>query len=333
VNRLLTAAMLSAEHSWSIGTFGAIAEFRRDADESVTPLADARHIGLLTARGGIRLRRDAAVVPIAFEIPSSSAPRWSTSIAFCAPAKTASLGDESEPFADLGPDGEALRSTDRGGRLFDLGVGMPHIRACIRTTDAALIALLRRHVGMPAFGRGQPAMAAILRASPTRVFISRFGRIEVMQPIPAADGQTPMGPHTHVLPKLLRSGRAFSAHTPIPAGLVPLATMHVESPFLDGRGEPRSVVDRRAAATAAMLIAAWGLPRELAFSERAARAIATASSGPPAGLARTRRQRALLKVAVAKAVAFAPTSSVGSAGAARRGKREAGETPVLPPQL
>ena len=44
-------------------------------------------------------------------------------------------------------------------------------------------------------------MAVILAASPHRVFVSRVGRIEVFQAIPSANGKSPEGPHTHVLPK------------------------------------------------------------------------------------------------------------------------------------
>jgi hypothetical protein len=53
--------------SWAIGTFGAIAEFHRDADE---PVALSAH-GAVTARGGIRLRIGGAVRPVAWERPSA----------------------------------------------------------------------------------------------------------------------------------------------------------------------------------------------------------------------------------------------------------------------
>ena len=54
-------------------------------------------------------------------------------------------------------------------------------------------------------------MGMILAANPHRVFISRLGRIEVYQPIPPPSGKSPEGPHTHVLPKLLKSGRTHPA--------------------------------------------------------------------------------------------------------------------------
>jgi hypothetical protein len=77
--------------------------------------------------------------------------------------------------------------------------------------------------GRSVFEPGNPAMGVILAANPHRVFISRIGRIEVYQPIPPATGKSPDGPHTHVLPKLLRSKRSHPATEPIPDGWVPCA--------------------------------------------------------------------------------------------------------------
>ena len=61
----------------------------------------------------------------------------------------------------------------------------------------------------------------ILAANPHRVFISRLGRIEVYQPIPPPSGKSPEGPHTHVLPRLLKSGRTHPATEPVPEGWFP----------------------------------------------------------------------------------------------------------------
>ena len=79
----------------------------------------------------------------------------------------------------------------------------------------------------------------ILAANPHRVFISRLGRIEVYQPIPPASGKSPEGPHTHVLPKLLKSGRTHPATEPIPEGWVPCAHLYPPHPARDGLGEAR----------------------------------------------------------------------------------------------
>ena len=76
-------------------------------------------------------------------------------------------------------------------------------------------------------------MHEMLRLSPHRVLVGPCGRIEVYQTIPPVDGRSPDGPHTHVLPKLLRAGRTHAANLPIPDGLVPCLTIHPSRPDPD----------------------------------------------------------------------------------------------------
>jgi hypothetical protein len=107
--------------------------------------------------------------------------------------------------------------------LFDLGLYCLQVDVCIRTSDPGLLGRLRRQEGRGLFESTNDVMAVILAANPHRVLIGRLGRIEVFQPIPAADGPSPMGPHTHVLPKLLAQRRTHAATEPIPGGFVPCA--------------------------------------------------------------------------------------------------------------
>ena len=115
-----------------------------------------------------------------------------------------------------GADDEALRERDRDAVLFDLGLGALQVDCCVRVADPEVAAQLRAHCGQPVFAA--PAMGIILAANPHRVFLSRLGRIEVFQPIPPPDGKSPDGPHTHVLPGLLRHRRTHAATEPIPDG-------------------------------------------------------------------------------------------------------------------
>ena len=142
-------------------------------------------------------------------------------------------------LTELGADTGALRASDRDSILFDLGLGAPHADFCVRIDDDDTAAQLRRHAGRAVFETGNPAMGLILGANPHRVFISRLGRIEVYQPIPPASGRSPEGPHTHVLPKLLKNGRTHPATEPIPEGWVPCAHLYPPHPARDGSGEAR----------------------------------------------------------------------------------------------
>ena len=51
----LAAQMADHEANWSLGTFGAIAEFMRDAHEPVALSSGDARVAAVTARGGIRI--------------------------------------------------------------------------------------------------------------------------------------------------------------------------------------------------------------------------------------------------------------------------------------
>jgi hypothetical protein len=197
---------------WSLGTWGAIAEFARDADEAATLACEANSISALTARGGLRI--DCAGV-LAEALGDEC-------LALCLPRQACAM-NERAALTEIGPDRAALRAVDREGILFDLGLAVLQLDACVRTADPELAAQLREHCGKSIFSPGNPAIGIILAASPHRVFVSRIGRIEVYQPIPPHGGESPEGPHTHLLPQLLRERRTHAPEASIPAGLVACA--------------------------------------------------------------------------------------------------------------
>ena len=210
---LISRHLADAQTSWAIGTFGAIAEFHRDADE---PVALSTH-GAVTARGGIRMQFDLAVKPIAWERPSAG-DGWMHGIALCLPVTSGAMNCRTT-VTELGPDTGALQEEDREAVLFDLGIGAPHCDICVRTSDTEILRALRTAVGKPVLET--PLLCEIPAMSPARVFMSRLGRVEVRTQIPKPDGSTPDGPHTHVLPDLLRHRRTHSANVPLPEGVVP----------------------------------------------------------------------------------------------------------------
>ena len=196
----LAAQMADHEANWSLGTFGAIAEFMRDADE---PVALSRNDA--ACRGGDRARRHSdrgargrATVRVRVHDARELEPSC-----FAVPAAGDCAMNGRTVLTALGPDEQALRDQDRQATLFDLGLGALQVDVCIRVADPEVTAQLLPHTGRPLFEPGNPAMGVILASSPHRVFASRLGRIEVFQPIPPPDGRSPEGPHTHVLPKLL----------------------------------------------------------------------------------------------------------------------------------
>ncbi|MFY9290299.1 MAG: hypothetical protein WAP03_06350 [Methylorubrum rhodinum] len=262
VTDLLREALADPGTAWSLGSFGAIAEFMRDPDEAVSGLPDDR-LGMATERGAIALSPGPDLRPIAYE--TSVASGWNHAVALCLPEAACAMNRRGV-VTELGPDREAARERDRDAVLFDLGLDLLAVDACVRTSDPESIACLRSGVGRPLFDHANPIGRHLVAMSPHRVFLAKVGRIEVYAPIPGPGGTSPEGPHTHVLPKLLRSGRTHAATTPIPAGWVPCAALHPAHPYKDMMGQ-RIAFDAARYEAFQILLDRWGDPDLLALKQ------------------------------------------------------------------
>jgi hypothetical protein len=199
--------------AWSLGVWGGVGEFRFDRGEpceidldgptAITPRG-ALCAGMLDATVALEIRSvEGRLEEIAFCLPAD----------LCGPART-------DRLTERGPDGAAARPADRRDVLFDLGLGAAHVEALVRLPagDAGAIAALRACCGRSLFGAGHAAAETLRRANPPRIFRSPVARLEVYTPIPPPGGTSPEGPHTHILPHLLRQRRAHAPDSPIPDG-------------------------------------------------------------------------------------------------------------------
>jgi len=289
---LLRRGIADSDTQWSLGTFGAIAEFSRDEDEPAQVSMAAGMLSAITERGGIALRLDPRMRPFASE--SLTKADWNQRVALCLPEDACAMNRRGM-LTELGPDAQALRDEDRYSILFDLGLGALQADFCVRIDDADTAAGLREYAGRPIFAPGNPAMGIILHANPHRVFISRLGRIEVYQPIPPASGKSPDGPHTHLLPKLLASGRTHPATEPIPAGWIPCAHLYPPHPAKNGMGQPRPFEAAHRDFFEATM-ADFGDPATVALKQRVREAVRTGK--PPAEFSRDRYGRAATRIAL-----------------------------------
>lgn len=267
----LFTAFSDPEAGWSMGSFGAIAEFHHVTDDPPPRLLGN---GVLTARGAVRLDHPDRIRPVAWEALSPRPDRWQQGVALCLPAGDAAMSQRAV-LTEIGPDTGAIRPEDRAAILFDMGLDQPQVDFCIRTADPTLLAVLCANLGRSVMDPGNPAMGAILKAHPHRVALSRIGRIEVYQPIggPDTGGVSPIGPHTHVLPKLLRARRSHSANTPIPDGLVPVAGFHPASPVMDRLAHDRAF-DPAIFDAFQSLLTAWGDANNMEVKHQVWRALA-----------------------------------------------------------
>lgn len=295
----LLDAVADPAHGWSVGTFGAIAEFVRDPDEPARLARSGTVAEAATARGALRLAPLPGLVPVAYETPNRDGEGWSHAVALCLPGGTCAMTGRTV-LSELGPDADAIRPEDRDAILFDMGLGTLQIDVCVRTRDPALLAQLRAGAGQALAAPGNPAMGAIVAAGPNRVFVSRLGRAEVFQPIPPPGGVSPEGPHTHVLPKLLRAGRTHAATTPIPDGLVPCAHLFPPHPARTGMGA-RKPFDPAAHAQFQTLLARFGHADALRLKHVVAGALAAGTEPPSRDPAGDKHARGALRVALRQA--------------------------------
>lgn len=271
VYEIVSRGIADPATSWSLGTFGAIAEFMRDPDEDAVLGGGGAGIRAVTARGGIRLDPSSALRAFAYETGTGRGNRWSHAVALCLPEGECAM-NRRMVVTELGPDAAALRPEDEDAILFDMGLGCLQVDACVRTADPDCIALLRSAAGRSILDPGNTLLHDLVRMQPHRVFVSRFGRIEVYQPIPAADGRSPEGPHTHVLPKLLKLGRTHAATEPLPEGWVPCAHFFPPHPLKDTLGRPKPFAIEQHESFQEIL-ERFGDPRLVALKRRVMKAV------------------------------------------------------------
>jgi hypothetical protein len=237
IAELVHALLSQAVGGWSMGVQGALAEFAVVAGhpEAVTVQRPARRtIEARTAGGGIRLTvtdetqaftaGEAGSFAVSRPIMSSPAFNCGETVYLAVPRSTLPSPAAGRTISDTDP--EALRAGDRHDLVADLAVGHAAAGFWVRTGDAELGKRLRAMEG----AAWPDALAALGRdlvaTSPHRIVATPLGRIEVYAPIPTDAGASPEGPHTHLLPPLLRTGRELPAGVDLPPGWAPGAAFH-----------------------------------------------------------------------------------------------------------
>ncbi|MEM7024246.1 MAG: hypothetical protein AAF637_16910 [Pseudomonadota bacterium] len=85
---------------------------------------------------------------------------------------------------------------------------------------------MEAHLGAPLLDVLPKIGPMLVRTSPTRVIETPLGRVEIATPIPPPGGQSPNGPHTHLLPDYLASGRVMPTGMDIPESYLPGAIFY-----------------------------------------------------------------------------------------------------------
>ncbi|MEM7123950.1 MAG: hypothetical protein AAF563_21925 [Pseudomonadota bacterium] len=307
IERHLQDHLHDPSSSFSIGSFGAIAEFHRDTDETLC-IDDAENLTIGTRRGAMRIDLCDDIVPVAYEALSRRRERWQQGVVFCLPRRTATSRQRTV-LTELGPDRQAIRAADRDAILFDTGLDARNVDFCIRTSDPDLLSRLRQFAGRSILDPDSGAMGTIIAADPHRIAISRLGRIEVYQGI--GRDKTPEGPHTHVLPRFLKSRRTHSANIPVPAGHLPCLSLYPANPLMTalGRGTP---FDAQKFDAFEDLIKAWGSEAYRAEKSRVRAAMDDGMDPERYARPETRLGRTALRITVRQARQTRPNDPIVS---------------------
>jgi len=294
---LLSNLIRDSSNGWSIGSFGAIGEFVRDPEEPAAFEEREDCIEIATQRGAMRVAPRVPLQPIAWDSLSADGESWGHALAFC----VSRLPTANRTIECLGPDGEAIRDEDGNAILFDLGVGSGIIRMCLRTSDPALIDAMNAVQGQPFLSVGS-LIGEVLRAQPHRVLLSPAGRIEVFQPVPPADGKSPEGPHTHLMPKLIAKDRPHSANVPIPDSLQSALSVHPRSPWRTMQGE-KHPYDAGIDSAFAPMLARFGLAEDAAVEADVLAALNRGAAPEFADWPETRRGRTKARIVLRRRAA------------------------------
>jgi hypothetical protein len=216
IAELVHGLLEEAVGGWSMGVQGALAEFAVPGGDAgaVTVRRSGRTVEARTADGGLRLTVTDETQACAEE----------GTVYLAVPRRTLRAAATGVAVAETDP--AALRPEDRHDLFVDLAVGHATAAFCVRTGDADLGKRLRAIEGATWSDALADVGHALVVASPHRIVTTSLGRIEVYSAIPPHDAGSPDGPHTHLLPALLATGRELPAGVELPDGLAPAAAFH-----------------------------------------------------------------------------------------------------------
>jgi predicted Fe-S protein YdhL (DUF1289 family) len=219
--------------TWVAGVYGAVAEFCVGDGEVIALNIRQHSIGAISSRGAISLRLSDQVRALAFGASENPA---ETGIIVLALLREHATFVPHFGLTNLGPDVDSIRTSDRDEHLYDLGLGRIAAGFGIRTADPILTASLHRCSGLDWTDLFSRIGAEIVQSSPTRVVRHSLGRIEVFTAIPLPGGQSPPGPHTHLLPRQLSSRVDLPPNLTVPDVYAPCAVHYPENAAMETAG-------------------------------------------------------------------------------------------------
>jgi predicted Fe-S protein YdhL (DUF1289 family) len=217
--------------TWALGCYGATAEFVCHRDEPCDVSVTGETITAISGRGALQLTIGERVRALRLRADHT---RHGYRAIFLVVSKARVTLPVATTLTPLGRDEGAIRPECRNEPWFDLGLGRDDLRFCVRASAPDMLETLNQASGLPLLDVLQAAGATIVKHSPARVVESPLGRAEIYTSILAPGGQSPDGPHTHLLPGHLASGRATPPGVDLPPVYAPGAIFY---PRAGSRGD------------------------------------------------------------------------------------------------
>ncbi|MCI0600621.1 MAG: DUF1289 domain-containing protein, partial [Beijerinckiaceae bacterium] len=228
----VTESLHRRSGTWVLGCHGACAEFMCRDGEPCSVDVSGNTVTAVSERGALRVTIDESVRALRLRAGHRHS---SFRAVFLVVLKARASLPLATALTPLGCDYGAIRPEGRGEHVFDLGLGRGDLRFCVRSPASELRDKLNHASGEPLSTLLQAAGAMIVKHSPARVVESPLGRAEIFTPIPPPGGQSPAGPHTHLFPDHLASGRSTPPGIDLPpvyalgATFYPQASEYAES--------------------------------------------------------------------------------------------------------
>ena len=219
----VVSGLEARQGTWVMGCHGATAEFMCDREEGRTLDVAGTLLTAASVRGALRLNVLADLRALQLRDPAN--PAGYRAIFLVRPKPNAEIPGPAG-FTALGPDHAAVSASDSRDALYDLGLGRADLRFCIRLPHGDLATALAPLSGFHLNDLLKHHGMALLNQSPDRVVETDIGRIEVKTRIPLPGETSPNGPHTHLLPGHLATGRATTPGIDLPSAYRLCATYY-----------------------------------------------------------------------------------------------------------
>ncbi len=209
--------------TWTAGVVGAVAEFAAAPGQRIEADLDGQTIVARTPGARLKFKIDEYVRALTFD--PNGTPKEKMRVVLAVKKGRGSLAP-ADTLTPRGPDYSAIEPANRDSHLFDLGLGRKEVRFSVRVGPGRAFDVLSSAHGT-AFPDSLPVIApTLIEQSPARVIETALGRIEVLTPIPGPDEKSPRGPHTHLLPDHLATGRATPVGIDLPKVYFPGAMLY-----------------------------------------------------------------------------------------------------------